>query len=101
MKPFMAFTRFRAHAQICVKIDDEHRLEEEALQVNLEGARQAKSSVARVVHEICYCTSIQRRSGRHAAGGASCPFQEILVSDFAPSARLQLEDAKMRASEGQ
>ena len=38
----MAFTRFRAHAQIRMKIIDENRLEE-ALQMSLEGARQAKS----------------------------------------------------------
>ena len=47
----MVFTRFRAHAQIFMKIDDENRLEE-ALHTNLEGVRQAKPSFARVVHEI-------------------------------------------------
>ena len=59
----MVFTRFRAHAQICMKIDDENRLEE-ALQMNLGGARQAKSSFARVVHEIWYLDTATCRKAR-------------------------------------
>ena len=34
----MVFTRFRAHVQICMKGDDENRLQE-ALQMNLELVR--------------------------------------------------------------
>ena len=82
----MVFRSVRAHAQICVRIDDEDCLEE-ALQMNLVGARQANSSFARVVHEICYI-DIQRRAGKHAVGGVSCPFLQVLVSAFSPSARL-------------
>ena len=39
----MVLTRVRGHAQICMNIDDEHCLGE-ALQMNLEGVREAKSS---------------------------------------------------------
>ena len=47
------FFRFRAHAQICVKNCDENRLEQ-VLQMSLGGARQAKCSFARVVHDSLY-----------------------------------------------
>ena len=49
--PKHVFTRFRSHAQLCMKIDDERCLEE-SLQVSLEVVRQAKSSFARVVHDF-------------------------------------------------
>ena len=52
--------------------------------MSLVGAgRQSRHS-----QEWCttFCTSIQRLAGEHAVGGVSCPFPEVLMSAFSPSA---------------
>ena len=79
----MVFTRLRAHAQICAKIDDEQCFGK-ALQMNLEGVWQAKSSFARVKCS----TLVLRLAGKHAVGGVSCAVTEVLMSAFSPSASL-------------
>ena len=82
----MVFTMVRAHAQICTKIDDENCLEE-ALQMTLEGVRQAKSSFARVVHEIWYLDTATCKKAR--CGLCFVPLLgEVLMFVFSPSARL-------------
>ena len=72
MKPFgrspeghqiIVFRSVRAHAQIYMRIDYEDRLEE-VLHMSLEGARQATSSFARVVHDILYLDTATCRKAR-------------------------------------
>ena len=94
----LIFTRVRAHAMGFIKIHDESCLQE-VLNVNLEGARQAESSFARVIHEIGYldtATCSKARCGRCFVPlpGGPHGFFERLATSVQPEAA-----KKKRASE--